>query len=75
MLLNVGHIVRSMMGSAAAAVVEEPTQKPRKPCNCTKSRCLKLYAVRLLSHVLTHCCHMCLACVNGLLWICVTRAS
>jgi len=40
-----------MMGSAAAPVVEEPTQKPRKPCNCTKSRCLKLYAVRLLSHV------------------------
>jgi len=43
---------RNMAGASASSVVDEPTQKPRKPCNCTKSRCLKLYAV----HSFIRCC-------------------
>lgn len=42
-------VVRNL---AVAPAIDEPSQKPRKPCNCTKSRCLKLYGVYLLLHLL-----------------------
>lgn len=30
------------VGFEAAATIEAPGVRPRKPCNCTKSQCLKL---------------------------------
>ncbi|XP_046457412.1 protein lin-54 homolog isoform X1 [Daphnia pulex] len=49
----------------AQSVLESNGLKPRKPCNCTKSQCLKLYCDCFANGEFCHGCN-CVCCANNL---------
>lgn len=58
-------VVEEPKTSSSVAVFEAPGVRPRKPCNCTKSQCLKLYCDCFANGEFCNNCN-CTNCFNNL---------
>ena len=62
---SVGSVIESKSSQRSYANVEPNGIRPRKPCNCTKSQCLKLYCDCFANGEFCHMCN-CNNCSNNL---------
>ncbi|XP_076249052.1 protein lin-54 homolog isoform X2 [Calliopsis andreniformis] len=63
--LSVGSVIEGKSSQRSYASVEPNGIRPRKPCNCTKSQCLKLYCDCFANGEFCHMCN-CNNCSNNL---------
>lgn len=63
--LSVGSVIESKSSQRSYTSVEPNGIRPRKPCNCTKSQCLKLYCDCFANGEFCHMCN-CNNCSNNL---------
>ncbi|XP_076654954.1 protein lin-54 homolog isoform X1 [Halictus rubicundus] len=63
--LSVGPVIESKGSQRSYSSVEPNGIRPRKPCNCTKSQCLKLYCDCFANGEFCHMCN-CNNCSNNL---------
>ncbi|XP_034190866.1 protein lin-54 homolog isoform X2 [Osmia lignaria lignaria] len=63
--LSVGSVLESRSSQRSYTSVEPNGIRPRKPCNCTKSQCLKLYCDCFANGEFCHMCN-CNNCSNNL---------
>ncbi|XP_031841529.1 protein lin-54 homolog isoform X1 [Nomia melanderi] len=63
--LSVGSVIESKGSQRSYTSVEPNGIRPRKPCNCTKSQCLKLYCDCFANGEFCHMCN-CNNCSNNL---------
>ncbi|KZC05293.1 PREDICTED: protein lin-54 homolog [Dufourea novaeangliae] len=63
--LSVGSVIESKSSQRSYTNVEPNGIRPRKPCNCTKSQCLKLYCDCFANGEFCHMCN-CNNCSNNL---------
>lgn len=63
--LSIGSITESKSSQRSSSSLEPNGIRPRKPCNCTKSQCLKLYCDCFANGEFCHMCN-CNNCSNNL---------